>query len=84
MSQTPKERSNLKTNIQPPFKIKRAVLETTSIDASTVIVKQSEKKVFIVEGEHLRLVAEMKTKRDIIWDQATSEEVKQTYFALIE
>lgn len=73
MSQTEEEREEFRRNTQPLYKIKRAVLETTGIDASRVVVKKSHKKVYFVEGEHLKFLAEMISRKDINWDPAISD-----------
>ena len=84
MSQTPEERDYFKKNVQPLFKIKRAILEITNIDATTVVVSKASKKVFVTDGENLKLIAEMKSKNDITWDSQVSEEVKTRYAVLME
>ena len=84
MTQTPQERDYFKKNAQPLFKIKRAILEATSIDASTVVVSKASTKVFVTDGENLKLIAEMITKNNIIWDSQVSEEVKTRYAVSME
>ena len=84
MSQTPEERDHFKKNVQPLFKIKRAILEVTEIEAANVVVQKSQKKVYVTMGENLQLIAEMKSKHDIIWDSQVSEEVKTRYALLTE
>lgn len=58
-SQTPKEHANFKQHVQPLFKIKRAVLEVADIEAKNIVVKKNEKKVYAVNGVHLKLIATM-------------------------
>ena len=84
MSQTPQERDYFKKNVQTSFKIKKAILEATSIDATTVVVSKASKKVFVTDGENLKFIAEMKSKNDITWDSQVSEEVKTRYAVLME
>ena len=84
ISQTPEERDHFKKNVQPLFKIKRAILEITSMPAGQVVVKKSEKKVFVVMGDNLKEVAEMRSRRDIVWDKEISEDVKTRYAILTE
>ena len=84
MSQTPEEREHFKKNVQPLFKIKRAILEVTNIDAAKVVVSKAAKKVFVTEGENLKLIAEMKTKNNINWDEEVSDAVKTRYAVLME
>ena len=84
MSQTPEERDNFKKNVQPLFKIKRAILEVTSIEASKVVVHKAQKKVYVTNGDNLQIIAEMKSRHEIIWDSQVSEEVKTRYALLTE
>ena len=84
MSQTPDERENFKKNVQPLFKIKRAILEVTAIDAATVVVSKAQKKVFVLSGENLKLIAEMITRNNIIWALDISEAVRIRYAVLTE
>ena len=84
MSQTPAERDHFKKNVQPLFEIKRAILEVTSIEASTVVVSKAQKKVFIASGDDLKLIAEMVSKTNITWDPQVTDEVKTRYAVLIE
>ena len=84
MSQTLEERENFKKNVQPLFKIKRAILELTNIEASKVVVQKSQKKVYVTQGDNLQLVAEMVSKKNIIWDSQISEEIKTRYTLLTE
>ena len=84
MNQTPEERDYFKKNVQPLFKIKRAILEVTSIEAAKVVVSKAAKKVFVTEGENLKLIAEMKSKKDIIWEAEVSDAVKTRYALLME
>ena len=44
-----------------------------------VVVKKSEKKVFVVIGDNLKEIAEMRSRRDIIWDKEITDEVKTRY-----
>lgn len=67
MNQTLEERNAYKVNVQRLFKIKRAILEKTKIDAKEIVVNKTEKKVFMIEGHNLREMEEMKGKRNIIW-----------------
>ena len=84
MSQSPEEREHFEKNVQPLFKIKRAILEVTSIDAAKVVVSKAATKVFVTEGENLKLIAEMKTKNNIVWDEQVSDEIKTRYATLME
>ena len=79
MNQTPEEREAYKTNVQPLFKIKRVILETTQIQADDIVVNKNAKKVYIVQEHDLREVAEMKSKRNIIWAGGIEECVKERY-----
>ena len=84
MNQTPEERENFKKNVQPLFKIKRAILESTNIEASNVVVQKSQKKVYVTHGDNLQIVAEMVSKNNIIWDLQISEKIKTKYALLTE
>ena len=84
MSQTPEERDNFKKNVQPLFKIKRAILEMTNIEAAKVVVQKSQKKVYVTNGENLQIIAEMVSKHEIIWNSQVSEQVKTRYALLTE
>ena len=84
MSQTLEERGNSKKNVYSPLKIKRAILELTSIEASKVVVQKSQKKVYVTHGDNLQLVAEMVSKNNIIWGSQISEEIKTRYAVLTE
>ena len=85
MSQTPDERDNFKKNVQPLFKIKRAILEVcSSIEATSVVVSKAQKKVFVARGDNLQLIAEMVSKTNIIWDSQVTDEVKTRYAILTE
>ena len=64
--------------------MKRAILEVTNIDAAKVVVSKAAKKVFVTEGENLKLIAEMKTKNNINWDEEVSDAVKTRYAVLME
>ena len=81
---SPEERDHFKKNLQPLFKIKRAILEVTSIEASKVVVHKAQKKVYVTNGDNLQIIAEMKSRHEIIWDSQVSEEVKTRYALLIE
>ena len=63
---------------------KKAILEVTSIEAAKVVVSKAAKKVFVTEGENLKLIAEMKSKKDIIWEAEVSDAVKTRYALLME
>ena len=52
--------------------------------ANQVVVKKSEKKVYVEIGEDLKEVAEMRSKRDIVWDIDITDEVKVRYALLTE
>ena len=83
-SQTKAERDKFKANIQPLFKIKRALLETTSIRPETVVINKNLKKVYMEDGMNLQLIAEVRTRTNVIWASDISEEVKERYQMLIE
>ena len=54
------------------------------MSAEQVVLKKSEKKVFVVTGDNLQLVAEMRSRRNIIWDNQVVEDVKVRYALLTE
>ena len=83
LSQSKAERAEFKQNIQPLFKIKRAILEVTQIDAKSIVVSKPKKSVSIADGHTLKFVAQMISKTNITWADKVTPEVRARYLALI-
>ena len=56
----------------------------TSIEATKRVVHKTQKKVYVTNGDNVQIIAEMKSKHEIIWDSQVSEEVKTRYALLTE
>ena len=78
------ERENYQNHVQTLFKIKRAIIEATAVEAQNIVVKKNEKKVFMVWGENLKLVATMITKNNITWEADVDAAVKRKYEVLTQ
>lgn len=70
--------------MQPLFKIKRAILEMSNIEATKVVVQKSRKEVYIRNGENLKIIAEMVSKHEIVWNSQVLKQVKTRYTLLTE
>ena len=71
------EREAFKHNIQPLYKIKRAILETTSITPDQIVVKKNTKQVFITDGPNLKLLATMVSRRNITWEPDVIDAIRE-------
>ena len=61
----------------PLYKIKRAILEVTTHEASDIVVDKRKKQVFYNAGGDLKLAAEVLTKTNIRWTSDTNEAIKE-------
>ena len=53
------ERNTFNRDVKPLFKIKRAIIERSGVDAQSIAVHKNTKKIYLVEGHALKLVAIM-------------------------
>ena len=70
--------------MQPLYKIKRAILETTTITPEQIAVNKSQKKVYMVEGVNLVFVAEMISRSNIVWAEQVQQVMKDRYASLMQ
>ena len=72
-------------NVQPLFKIKRAILETLSdIPPESVVVDKINKKVFFSEGADLKFICEVLSRNEIRWDPNIAVEVQERTRVLLK
>ena len=75
-NQSQADRNEFNRNFRHLYKIKRAILEKTSIDEKAVVVRKNDKKIFIVDGHNLRLFCFATFKSHIEWDPQVHRSVK--------
>ena len=71
--------------MHPLFKIKRAILVCCpDFDPPRIVISKPQKKVFMIMGSDLKFVAEMKSRRRIVWADDIDLKIKDTYKDLVE
>ena len=83
-SQTKEERERFRNTLQPLFKIKRALLETTTIRPEQVAINKGQKKIFMVDSHNLKFIAEVHSRTNVNWAGDVQEEVKNRYDILMQ
>ena len=83
-SQTKDDREEYNRVYRHLFKIKRAVLETTALNADQVVVHKNDKKVFAADGHDLRLICYAPSKDQLEWSKEIQDPVKERTRALLE
>ena len=85
ISQTEEERKAFKTNLQPLFKVKRAIIETVDgISPRDIVIDKVLKQVRVVDGDNLKFVCEVRSRADIQWDPQIPEHTRERAKALLE
>ena len=55
----------------------------TDLDNNSIVFNKTQKKVFKVEGHNLRLVAEVKSRSNKIWDESVEQDIHDRATALL-
>ena len=83
-SQTEDERREYGEKYRHLFKIKRAIIEITVVEADNIVVNKNESKVYVISGHDLHLVATATYKASITWESSVEEKIKIRAVELLE
>ena len=77
-------RQEFNRKVRPLYKIKRAILEKTTITADSIVIRKATQQVFIVDGHRLNWVCTYHSPSRIEWTPEVLDDVKIHAKALID
>ena len=83
-SQSKEDRDKFRVDYAHLFKIKRSVLELVKdINNKDVVVDKSQRKVYFVNGHHLKLIAHVSDRSTIHWEGDVQDLVRRRAVELV-